>query len=169
MSFLVYWTLCNPTPLLTWPLYAWVFPSSPPQILKIYFCCRTCFNLFWGIFTALRSTLVNLKWVYWSLTDPILHDLHAMFLEFDEGEYDMACLWFYFISHSSLVAQTVKNLPAKQETWVWSWVGKRHGKGMPGKRHGEPLQYSCLENPMDRGACQAAVHGVVKSQTQLSD
>ena len=31
------------------------------------------------------------------------------------------------------------------------------------------LQYSCLENPMDRGAWEAAVHGVVKSQTRLSD
>ena len=117
MSFLVYWTLCNPTPLLTWPLYAWVFPSSPPQILKIYFCRRTCFNLFWGIFTALQSTLVN--WMYWSLSDPIPHDFHAVFLESD-GEYDIARLWFYFISHSSLVAQTVKNPPAKQDTWVRS-------------------------------------------------
>ena len=34
---------------------------------------------------------------------------------------------------------------------------------------GTPLQYSCLENPMDRGAWQAAIHGVAKSQTQLSD
>ena len=33
--------------------------------------------------------------------------------------------------------------------------------------HGSPLQYSCLENPMDRGAWQAAVPGVVQSQTQL--
>ena len=32
-----------------------------------------------------------------------------------------------------------------------------------------PLQYSCLENPMDEGAWLAAVHGVAKSQTQLSD
>ena len=32
-----------------------------------------------------------------------------------------------------------------------------------------PLQYSCLENPMDRGAWKAAVHGVVKSRTRLSD
>ena len=39
----------------------------------------------------------------------------------------------------------------------------------PGGGHGNPLQYSCLENPMDRGAWQAAVHGVAKSQTQLSD
>ena len=38
----------------------------------------------------------------------------------------------------------------------------------PGGGHGNPLQYSCLENPMDRGAWQAIVHGVTKSQTLLS-
>ena len=35
--------------------------------------------------------------------------------------------------------------------------------------NGSPLQYSCLENPMDRGAWWAAVHGVAKSRTRLSD
>ena len=35
----------------------------------------------------------------------------------------------------------------------------------PGGGHGNPLQYSCLENPMDRGAWQAIVHRVAKSQT----
>ena len=35
--------------------------------------------------------------------------------------------------------------------------------------NGNPLQYSCLENPMDRGAWKAAVHGVAKSQARLSD
>ena len=39
----------------------------------------------------------------------------------------------------------------------------------PGERNGTPLQYSCLENPMDREAGWAAVHGVAKSQTGLSD
>ena len=43
------------------------------------------------------------------------------------------------------------------------WVGK-----IPGEGNGNPLQYSCLGNPMDRGAWQATVHGVSKSQTQLS-
>ena len=38
-----------------------------------------------------------------------------------------------------------------------------------GEGNGNPLQYSCLENPMDGGALQAAVHGVSKSQTRLSD
>ena len=39
----------------------------------------------------------------------------------------------------------------------------------PGEGNGNPLQYSCLENPMNRGAWRAAVHGVAKSQTRLSD
>ena len=39
----------------------------------------------------------------------------------------------------------------------------------PGEGNGNPLQYSCLENSMDREAWQAIVHGVTKSQTQLSD
>ena len=38
----------------------------------------------------------------------------------------------------------------------------------PGGQHGNPLQYSCLENPMDREAWRATVHGVAKGQTQLS-
>ena len=38
-----------------------------------------------------------------------------------------------------------------------------------GEDNGNPLQYSCLENPMDGGACWAAVNGVARSQTRLSD
>ena len=38
-----------------------------------------------------------------------------------------------------------------------------------GEGNGTPLQYSCLKNPMDRGGCKAAIHGVTKSRTQLSD
>ena len=39
----------------------------------------------------------------------------------------------------------------------------------PGGEKGNPLQYSCLENPVDRGAWWATVHGVTKSRTRLSD
>ena len=47
-------------------------------------------------------------------------------------------------------------------------MGSIPGSGRsPGGRNGNPLQYSCLENPMDRGAWQATVHGVAKSQMQL--
>ena len=49
----------------------------------------------------------------------------------------------------------VKNLPAMQETWVFiPGLGRSPEEG-----HGNPLQYSCLENPMDRGAWQDTVHG----------
>ena len=43
-------------------------------------------------------------------------------------------------------------------------LGRSHGEG-----NGNPLQYSCLENPMDRGAWRATVHCVTKSWTQLSN
>ena len=43
------------------------------------------------------------------------------------------------------------------------------GSYLCGEGNGTPLQYSCLENPMDRGAWKAAVHGVASSRTRLSD
>ena len=47
-------------------------------------------------------------------------------------------------------------------------VGSIPGSGRsPGGGHGNPLQYSCLENPMGRGAWQATAHRVAQSQTQL--
>ena len=49
-------------------------------------------------------------------------------------------------------------------------LGSIPGSGRsPGEGSGNPLQYSCLESPMDRGAWWATVHGVAKSRTQLSD
>ena len=49
-------------------------------------------------------------------------------------------------------------------------VGKLHSLGWKGgEGNGNPLQYSCVENPMDGGAWWAAVHGVAKSRTRLSD
>ena len=39
----------------------------------------------------------------------------------------------------------------------------------PGEGNGNPLQYSCLENPMDRRTWRATVHGIAKSQARLSD
>ena len=48
--------------------------------------------------------------------------------------------------------------------------GSIPGSGrFPGEGNGNPLQYSCLENPMARGARWSAVHGVAKSRTPLSD
>jgi len=62
----------------------------------------------------------------------------------------------------------IKNLPAN--TGDTRDEGSIPGSGRsPGEENGNPLQYSCLENPMDRIAWWATVHRVTKSRTRLSD
>ena len=68
-------------------------------------------------------------------------------------------LWQFCEEWASLVAQTVKNLPARQETQV----------GFPGEENGNPVHYSCLVNSMDRGAWQATTHSVGKNPAWLSN
>ena len=66
---------------------------------------------------------------------------------------------------ASFVAHTVKILPAMQET-----PDPIPGSGRPpGEENDNPLRYSCLENPMDRGAWLATVHRITMSQTRLSN
>ena len=62
------------------------------------------------------------------------------------------------------MAHTVENLPTVQKTQVGS-LGR---EDPPGEGNGNPLQCSCLENPMDRGAWWATVRGVAKSWTRVS-
>ena len=65
-----------------------------------------------------------------------------------------------------LGGSVVKNLPARLvDAGVMGSI-PRSGIS-PGGGHGDPLQYSCLENPMDRGAWWAAVPGATKSRIQL--
>ena len=74
--------------------------------------------------------------------------------------------WFTVFSYLGLP----RWLSSKESTCNARDSGLIPGLGrFPGEGHGYPLQYSCLENPMDRGAWQATVHGVTKSQTQLSN
>ena len=62
----------------------------------------------------------------------------------------------------------VKNLPANARDTrdMSSVLGSERS---PGVGNGNPLQYCCLGNPMDRGVWRATVHGVAKSQTRLSE
>ena len=67
------------------------------------------------------------------------------------------CVYIYTY-RASLVVQRLKHLPLMQETWV-----RFPGSGRsPGEGNGNPLQYSFLGKPTDRGAWQATVHGVAK-------
>ena len=65
---------------------------------------------------------------------------------------------------ASQVAVVIKNLPANAEDKRDMGLIPGSG-GSLGEGYGNPLQYSCLENPMDRGAWRATVHGVTKSLT----
>ena len=66
------------------------------------------------------------------------------------------------------MAQLVKNLPTMKETQE-TQVQSLGQEDPLEEENGNPLRYSCLENPMDREALGATVQRVTKSQTQLSD
>ena len=78
---------------------------------------------------------------------------------------DFSFIIFKYLQHfrASLVTQTVKNLPANAGN-----TGSVPGCG-GSSGNGNPLQYSCLEKPMDRGAWWATVHGVAQNWTWLSE
>ena len=83
--------------------------------------------------------------------------------------HDWATFTFMLISGVSFLSSPqIYIIPQSdcdfKESSIWSDLTIEIGEG-----NGTPLQHSCLENPMDGGAWWAAVHGVAKSQTQLSD
>ena len=73
-------------------------------------------------------------------------------------------MFIYTYICASQVAVVVKNLPANARDAGDERSLPGSGRS-PGGGNGNPLQYSCLGNPMDRGACWATVHGVTKHQT----
>ena len=62
-----------------------------------------------------------------------------------------------------------QHLELEMEQQTGSKQEKEYVKAVYREGKGNPLQYSCLENPMDGGAWKTAVHGVAEGQTQLSD
>ena len=81
------------------------------------------------------------------------------------SEYQLI-LMVYEGLRASLMALMVKNPPVNAGDPGSSIPGSRR---YPGEGNGNPLQYSCLENSMDKGTWWATVHGVTKSQKLLSD
>ena len=87
---------------------------------------------------------------------------------FTFGEFGKGCVFTgFYIGY--LFLRLPQGLSGKELANAGD-VGSIPGSGRsPGEGNGNPLQYSCLENPMDRGAWRAIVHGVAKSQTQLNN
>jgi len=82
------------------------------------------------------------------------------------------CLYIFtlFCIEATLIYEIPWWLSGKESACNTGDSGLIPGSGRsPGERHGNPLQYSCLENPMDRAAWQATDHGVAKSRAWLSD
>ena len=69
---------------------------------------------------------------------------------------------------SFLGSSVIKNLPANAEAAGAVSFIPESGRP-PGRGNGNPLQFSCQDDPMDRGNWQAAVYGAAKSRTLLSD
>ena len=81
---------------------------------------------------------------------------------------DAICLFIYI--HVCVCTGFSGGLDGKEPACNAGDLGSIPGLGRsPGEGNGYPLQYSCLENPMDRGAWQATVHGVAKSRTRQSN
>ena len=83
-----------------------------------------------------------------------------------KGEYYFLLIGIIIKEGASQLALVVKNRPSNAGDVRDSGLIPGSGRS-PGEGHGHPLQYSCLENPMDRGAWRTMVHRVRKSWTQL--
>ena len=125
----------------------------------------------------------------WGLSSPIRNGTKEPTLHWKQGldhwtTWEVACKMLCYLCifsfgivfndlHWYLVCECT-GLP-----WELRWERvhlqcRRHGsdpwvRKIPGEGDSNPLQYSCLETPMDRGSWQATVHGATKSQIRLSD
>ena len=108
-----------------------------------------------------------LDWLFCILGSNLYLDCNAISRAFSFITFVTLYLCFifdimYYCVGASRVAQVVKNPPAKAgDAGLIPGLGRSHGE------NGDPLQYSCWDNPLDRGAWWVSVHGVAKSWTWL--
>ena len=75
----------------------------------------------------------------------------------------------YYVLSRSFTTKYVPAIDSKESACNSGDLGSIPGSGRsPGGEHGNPLQYSCPENRMDRGPSKAAVHSIAQSRTQLN-
>ena len=120
------------------------------------------FYLFWSLQNSLNGKNFN------SLEDCKRH-LEYFFAQKDEKFWEDEIMKLPGKWQKAVEQKSFPGGPdSKESSYNGGDLGSIPGSGTsPGEGHGNPLHYSCLENPMERGACQATVHGVAKSQTQL--
>ena len=148
--------------------------SHPPRIKKSFIIQRAFLN--WEAFWEAVSTSTPLfltMYLSWLCLQKLtqIKALHLSFISHKiksnllYSEINLICNIQLLDNALGLPGDSdgIKNPPVMEKTWVWFPVRS------PGRGQGNPLQYSCLENPMDRGAWQATVHGVAKGQTWLSN
>ena len=99
---------------------------------------------------------------------PSLHSRRLQFATQKRSLKEICQIVKQQLSLDSQATVVVKNLPANagdlRHVDLILVLGKSSGEG-----NGNPIQYSCMKNPMDGGVWQDTVHGVTKSQTRLSD
>ena len=154
--------------------YTWPLPSEPPTRLLPHptpLCCHRALG--WAPRVPQQILTCYLFYI-WSCI--CFHALLSIFPTFWNvyrfiGGCKERCIQFsLYIS----ILYTMEGFPGGSEVKVSACnvgdPGSIPGSGRsPGEGNGNPLQYSCLEYPMDGGAWQATVHGVAKSRTRLSD
>ena len=144
-------------------------PGAHPTTEVCVFVCVQHYFPRWGLLMSCKRIRVFLF-----LPSPKQHLLSFLIMEIPlilqlsclgtSSQHPRRARWQRLLFEHQ-VAQMVRNLPAMQETGV-QFLGREDS---PGGGNGYPLQYSCLDNPTDRGAWWATVHGVAKSQMRLSD
>ena len=78
--------------------------------------------------------------------------------------------WFaFYVNTCNKRLLWVAQTPTENPPAMWETLGSIPGEDPPEEEMANPLQCSCLENPMDGGAWRATVHAVAKSRTRLSD
>ena len=128
-----------------------------------------CLSIWWKRAEEMCESIVTENYKHEWLIEPWSPALQADSLLFEwQGAPEVVVIWaFMEISRGFPGGLEVKNLPADaggvEDVALIPGLGRSPGGG-----HDNPLQYSCLENPMDRGAWQATVYRVTKSQTRLS-
>ena len=148
-------------------LWFLIFLITSVVLLLSHFSHVQLFATLWTVIHQAPLSIGFSRQEYWSgLPCPSPGDLPVPWGQ-THVSYISICQWCLkkVETGASLVIQMVMNPLAVQVVWVRS-LGLG---GSPGEGNGYSLQYSCLENPMDRGAWRVTVHGVKKSWTQLSN